>query len=458
MVRTDTTGTLSWVGDGVADDVSLDTAFNDGWGYLEITGLVAGKTHSGVASVGGASIKVSPKTMPQTGGVIGWTSCQVANVDTEQSTRRILEHGIDAFVWLGDFFYPNSNAVVFGGVDAPLIDSVAEATDSANWSLWWRHQMNNPGFKLLAHTVPVYCMFDDHEIGGGDNWDHTVDKANSGVSALGAVNQGEVNDAWAASIDAYDAIAQAQPFDGGSVKKPQAVLDGEATYPVNNDYYVGRYYAFDVGDLHVQVLDTVSHRDPLTQTDNFSKKMLANPQRDWSEADIAASPGKANVIFCTKKFWTQNGEGGDAFNLYETERSQYLDAIGATGKTVMYGVGDRHEISAAYDNANKALHLNPCPLRQKWVPSLDAGYQIFSSGSDDAEIIYRYYGDKALAHASGGEFDQDRAPGAFGIYRRGETYTEGCMLHYLTGRRYLPWQRIADADAARTIARPRIAG
>lgn len=454
MVRSDTDGTLSWSGDGAAADVAVTSA-TDGWGCLTITGLSAGNTFSGSASIAGDSVAVRPRTMPANGGCIVWASCIRDQVDWTTAAEHMLAQNPDALVFIGDFFYPTSNASSWG-VSCEMPDTVAKATSSATWSNWWRHAMRNPGFKRIAQTIPFYVIFDDHEVGGGDNWDHSLDQATTGESAItDATNQGHVNDAWAASIDAYDWIAQGNPTPGGGgVRKGSAVTADEGAYPVDNNYYTGRYFNFDVGDLRIYVLDCISNRDQLSDTDGFAKKMLANNQRGWLRDDLVASQAAANVILSPKKFYPNIGEAGDSFYAYTTERRIFLyEDVATTDKITVIGTGDRHEISAAYDERNGALHLNACPLTQKWVPGVDAGYNTFASNNENAKVIFKYYGGGEVAAPA---WNQETAPGCFGVCRRGSAYTESNLVNSLTGDEMMQWQRIDDITGERSS--PQIGG
>lgn len=296
---------------------------------------------------------------------------------------------------LGDTPYIVTNSTSWGltTTTAAQAASVAEITEQ------YTQMFANPGWnKIVNSNTPLYMMSDDHEW-GGDNWDHTVARAcvqhpitgvDEAACLAAGLTQADIDahhwlctQAWIAAAATYsdnpintdvDAIAE----------KPSNADAGTATsqYPV-------RYFrvGYDVNgnvvtsNPHVEcfVIDCISHRDPLADTDDGTvsapnKTMLGVNQRTWLKNQLSASSAVFKIIMSPKKTYLNPGaDNTDHFGFYTKELSHILDHIDKNSIAgVAWAAGDRHTPSIIskkkpdddYDNVcvtacPVGVHINP---------------------------------------------------------------------------------------------------
>ncbi|MBT8448666.1 MAG: alkaline phosphatase D family protein [Gammaproteobacteria bacterium] len=327
VLRTDTNGTPSVTCNGdTFTGSAISTATNDGVGVVDITGLSAGKRTAFTLTIGAESVTGHVKTFPETGsikiGIIGCCVMQRHNPAIEE----LYAKGIDALYTIGDMPYcedlTNANGITCSpGSSVPTLANM-EAINRANH--------NNIQLKRISQNIPLYKMWDDHEL-FGDDWDHTVASCND-VSAI-ATDTADVADFFEICQKAWSAYAQGNPSNSdaeATPTKPNSSPDGDATrYPV-------QYFRHTLGAAEIFVTDSISHKTENTATDNASKTMYGSAQKAWFKKYVSESSKDFKIAIDSKSLFRNTGSPkGDSWNKFTTERNEIWDQIlntdGTTG-------------------------------------------------------------------------------------------------------------------------------
>ena len=248
--------------------------------------------------------------------------------------------------------------------------------------------MNDPAFQavqaLRSRGLLYYKMRDDHEW-GGDDWDNSPIQANDPTGPIGGAAAGGAGPPTQAEVDAHSYVST-QAFlraaaiyydnptnvDAPSVDKPDGAAAGTAAsqYPVTYfrqgfDYDGGKLPAGQSGNIEVFVIDCVSSRSFLANTDNSSKYMLGPNQEAWLLARLLASTATWKLIFTGKVTFKPSGGGNsDTWNEYQTQRTRILDYIKNNNiKGVVWLTGDKHlphVVSLAVANSDAYDHVCIC--------------------------------------------------------------------------------------------------
>jgi alkaline phosphatase D len=207
----------------------------------------------------------------------------------------MVEDGNPAFsLFLGDFIY--SDHIKYYG-DA-----------QSSFSKAYRQTIRDKHYNRMARWIPMYYIFDDHEI--KENWD---DGQNG--------SYGNAIKIW----DQYCGVTNPVPYN-----------DSDRVY----------YYNFWYGDVAFFVVDERTYRTSESVDDGPNKTMLGDVQnqrlKDWLlEVNDTA---KIKVI-ASGAAWTVDYDDGDGWRGYKYARSEILDFIGNNSiKNVVLLSGDVHYV------------------------------------------------------------------------------------------------------------------
>lgn len=84
------------------------------------------------------------------------------------------------------------------------------------------------------------------------------------------------------------------------------------------------YYSFTWGRVLYVMLDVRSERDPNSDTDDASKTMLGQDQKDWLDNLLATSDAKALCVISAGQWLTVEAES-DTWQVYQTEQQELVD-------------------------------------------------------------------------------------------------------------------------------------
>ncbi|MDG4796222.1 alkaline phosphatase D family protein [Micromonospora sp. WMMD1082] len=91
------------------------------------------------------------------------------------------------------------------------------------------------------------------------------------------------------------------------------------------------YHSFQVGRVLFVATDSRYYRSPSSDTDNSSKTMLGQAQKDWLAGQLADSPAEFLVILNQTR-WAQNASAGvESWGGYSTERDELIQMFGDHG-------------------------------------------------------------------------------------------------------------------------------
>ena len=261
------------------------------------------------------------------------------------------------FVALDDNPYFN-NAKSSWGYTLSGVDKDSTAQDFTDHHL---QQAANPGWQSLrAGVQELYYVPGDHGW-GGDNWDHTQTQA-AAQGGIGASTYQHVYDHWKTGKLVHDSYASSY-YDNPSdythpsrvAEYPSEVISQSPTGQSLDHFqpmYFAKYYDINGSELptssgaHVVmlVLDCISHRSPLTATDDASKTMLGVNQLAWVKAVLLEAESEGvplKAILAAKTLFLVTGNG-DIWRKYTTERDDLLSYIHSNITGVIYCCGDQH--------------------------------------------------------------------------------------------------------------------
>ena len=199
-------------------------------------------------------------------------------------------------------------------------------------------------FRNFMQTVPVFMIWDDHEI---------------------------LNDFWPGKNDRYlNARAAYDEYQGSH--NPDPVIQGEL------------YYTFIAGRSSFFVLDTRSFRSPNDSLDGPAKTMLGQTQKSELFAWLSNSKAVFKFIVSSVPFHHWATTGNDTWNGYDTERLEIFNYIAGNAiDGVVLLSGDQHW--------SGAFILTPIPGFQiyEFMPTPLAIRNLAASVSVDPEILFK---------------------------------------------------------------------
>jgi len=281
-----------------------------------ITGLTANtKYYVAVQLIGGLidTSKIGSFTTPQTGAhsfsfASASCSASASNALIFDAIKSRVDAGeIDFFMHTGDIHY----------------DDIA-VNDEALFHASLNNAFNTVRQNALWRSVPMYYMWDDHDYGPNDSDRDSPSRQ--------------------ASVAAYRR----------RVPSPPLAKSGAEDAP---------YYSFVRGRVRFVVTDQRSERSPKGDTDNASKVVFSDDQRDWffDELSAAETAGQSIIWVCTKPWIAAASAGADHWGGYTTERTtigNFITTNGLSGRIAVLS-GDMHAL--AYDDGtsvNNTAGLN----------------------------------------------------------------------------------------------------
>jgi phosphodiesterase/alkaline phosphatase D-like protein len=190
----------------------------------------------------------------------------------------------------------------------------------------YRENWADPHFAAFGRDVPLFLMWDDHEI--DNDWD-------SGTGGR-----------YVPARIAFDL------YQGGHNPAPR--IAGET------------YYAFSAGSAGFYVMDTRSHRSPHTDPDDPDKTMLGTVQKQDLLSWLSTSADRFKFLVSSVMFNDHGTTGADSWAGYRTERQEIFDYIRAHHICgVVLLSGDQHWTGAfRLDQAAPYIfhELSPTPL------------------------------------------------------------------------------------------------
>jgi phosphodiesterase/alkaline phosphatase D-like protein len=206
----------------------------------------------------------------------------------------VAEVGPDFVLMIGDNVYADDDSWVEGDFDASFARG-----QKLYQTVWGGDQ-----FRALFSRVPVFMMWDDHEImenywAGKNDLRYRVGRA---------------------LFDAYQGSHNPDPIDEGEL-----------------------YYSFRAGDIGFFVIDARTHRDGNMDDNDADKSMLGTAQRQAFEEWLTGDDSRVHVIVSSVILSDFTTTGQDPWSSFSTERDALLDVLveHATANTFVIS-GDQH--------------------------------------------------------------------------------------------------------------------
>ena len=374
FVRCTANGTVSIAVNGQTFSALADTTVNDGTVIIDVTGLTDKKvpwTLSFDGSVYGEySGDKGLSGWPKTPAKIAYGSCE-----DERSVLHVgyqaVKQGACCFCFIGDTPYTVLTRTAWG----ESTTNAGQVTTTDNFNAYSRRFRKNPGFQYVGHRIPCFFMADDHDYWPGDNWDHSLDNANSNAGGEAVqppvTTQAEVDAIWLignASRRIYHAGNPINTDSDAATQKPPASTLTDADYPVN-------YFRTQIGDVEIFVPDLISHMDNVRTAASATKTRLGTTQKAWLLNHLAQSAATYKVILSSKKTFANTLDNTDTWaavgvNLgFENERDEILSSIHAASSWavsggVVWGTGDRHCPAVHAQESPDHVAVNACPMGQ----------------------------------------------------------------------------------------------
>lgn len=321
---------------------------------------------------------------------IAWGSCE-RHTSLLYSADVMLAMGITDFYDLGDTPYIDqvNDEGSWGSGTLPAID---ENSTQADYEAHYAKMAQNPAWsKLYSANIRRYKVPNDHEYWNGVDHSPTT-------NPLTLNNAAELTAQWDKGRGASD-LHIAQYYDNPARSVAGTLPSWIAANAPATD---ASKYAPDCfriaynlnGSLNtsgaphavVYVLDVLSSRSPVADTDDASKTMLGATQKAWWKAQILADeqagiPLKATML--GNRLYGADGNT-DTYTAYSTERDElenYLDTNDIGGH--LWCAGDQHrphvaELAKSRGDAVDSLSVCACPLSVY----LNASGQIYSGNQN----------------------------------------------------------------------------
>lgn len=344
---------------------SASASTNNGIAVVTVTGLSAHASYPfTLTDTGGAVVSGTLKTLHPSVGSVAFMSCLDRSKSFDNLAQNLVASGANAVVADGDYVYTSAYLSNYNQETAPQITTTSTV---ANYATHWRQCKRVAANRIIETQVPWYCMFDDHEF-GGDDWDHTVTKAQAGGLnvAIGGT-QAEVDASWWAARQAAAMYMVGNPDNPDVPAIGDKPSNAGAGTPASQ--YPTTYFRFTVGNIEVFVIDCISHRSPLAATDNASKTMLGATQKAWLKAALDSSTATFKIIASSKPTYGA-GSNSDDWTVYTTERNELISYISANAsgrlRSVVWIAGDAHHQYVNYIPSTGHIHVcaNPAGVTQ----------------------------------------------------------------------------------------------
>lgn len=203
-------------------------------------------------------------------------------------------------------------------------------------------------FALRALGTRIYLVWDDHGW-GGDNWDHTLAKANTS-NPIGASTLADVLLHWQRGT-AGQLLTEAAYADNPLPGAPNGNIPSAMVGTASASDYPKRYFYQDfgsggqIGGALVRTItpDCISYKSPVGDTDNLSKTMLGAEQLAEVNALIldATTKGYKHICLMLSKD-PFNIDNSDGWFRYSTERDNWFAYLHSINAPVAVMSGDRH--------------------------------------------------------------------------------------------------------------------
>ncbi|OLY81144.1 Alkaline phosphatase D [Smittium mucronatum] len=334
---------LTWINETEYDFPSSDSDYT---GTHEISSLkpstlyyIQASLKDNVNSLLDLEFKTSPYSGSPTKLTFGTGSCVKPNFPYFPGIkphlsgfRQMAKHSLDFIMFLGDFIYS----------DCPFY----YGSSLEDYRRLYRQVYTTDDTKDLVKAVPMYHIYDDHEI--VDNWDKS--------------QQHPYNNA----IKAY------WEYNGA----PNPISDEQNSF----------YYNFTYGNIAFYVFDTRGHRDNEEKPDGPEKTMLGSKQKSHFFRWLKETNHTAAVKFVVSSVpltyvWDSSDAGKDTWKGYKYERKSILDQTKYV-PNLFFLSGDRHEV-AVVRLASDNYEFSTSPINQFSLPFVNG--HVHSWGGDITE-------------------------------------------------------------------------
>lgn len=306
------------------------------------------------------------------------------------------------FIMGGDNLYADE--------DAPAPTTLAEYlnryyTDSDEASTDGQGQWNQANLKAAWQQLPIFFAGDDHDI--VNDWDQgktgiyrfgrmayylyqqavspSSSNDSTGICEAGTTGTTVVDTGTFVNVEVGDTIYNLTQhkitFVTTRTSDDQVEVNDSGFFSVSDDFVVPQtYYSFKYGDVEFFVIDPLSYRSDITDTDNSSKTMLGSRQKTWLKAAIKDSTATWKILISGPTMATAT-TGADTWDWqgYQTELAELWDywfTNDVDGITVLSG--DLH-----YTAFWKMQGTTPSvgPFNMPWFYNLSAGPLAKTTGS-----------------------------------------------------------------------------
>lgn len=369
ILRSDANGAIT-ASDPFTGDSAVDTAVDDGVVRID---FAITENKDVTISIAGDTVTVGLKVMPSSAPFsIGWYSCMEIGKRMIAGDFMVNKHRVVASFGLGDLPYTENGGSHWGV--SKIAGSASGGQTQANAAAHFRAFMRNSGVVKLSQNAPFYRMCDDHEW-PGDDWDHTLAQAND--QGLTYTLQTEVDalfDVYNKALTGYQKGNPQNSYPTATAQKPS---NADASTPVAN--YPPSYFRKRIGNAEFFMLDCITHRSPISATDDAAKHMLGSTQETLLLAALSDSTADFKFIVSSKVFFSSPSTfaNQDSWGWYGVRRDVILDYIKTNNiTTVAILSGDQHTPTISYrlqanGDAHDIYELVACPVGVPLTGSID---------------------------------------------------------------------------------------
>lgn len=307
-----------------------------------------------------------------------WLSCDILGAPFVAAPH-VVDAAADWVIVQGDTPYMGQwgNRYGYNTVPVAASNTVQQMVDKhlQHWAKWgWKRLQD----ARRAGGPKILYQPDDHEW-GGDNWDHTLAKANSGNAPIGATSQAQANQHWHVGVQAVMQMFETHydnpsPGLAGNGDRPLGALADGNNPPAAN--YPVRYFIKDLdangaeggGHTRLVCVDTMSYRSPVGNADGPAKTMLGAVQAQWlidAVVDAHQAGFRHILVLSPKKlFAAATNDNGDTWSAYANERDRILQAFATAGARPVWLSGDRHtpHVLESRSSSQQILDICACPV------------------------------------------------------------------------------------------------
>lgn len=272
----------------------------------------------GVAGNGGTKLSFASSSCVTLGFPYNGSHLRIPGFDL--LAEHLKKHSLQFLLFLGDFIY----------ADIPY----SIGTSPENYWRKYRQTMASNSFKKVYQQLPVYHMYDDHEI-------------SNNYAGLDDLNRSPYREAMMA-YKAYNELGNPDPINQGH-----------------------HYYSFNYGDIAFFTFDTRAHRSNNADEDGPEKTILGDSQKiaflEWlNEVNNTATFKFISSSVPLTQLWKGVDGHLDTWGGFKTERKWLLDILQYVPNVIVL-TGDRHE-AAAVEMRDSFVEFSTSPLSQFSVP------------------------------------------------------------------------------------------